>query len=94
MALVLTAMKVGLGTNSLKDNPVFRSVSYGFTIFSILALLVVLGVVLILILALAIFNIMHMVSWTRGTEARLGRCCSHALYSLREGTSREVGDII
>jgi hypothetical protein len=37
IAIVLTAMQVGLATPQLKDNKVFNAVSYGFTVFSILA---------------------------------------------------------
>ncbi|RDH29566.1 hypothetical protein BDQ94DRAFT_182339 [Aspergillus welwitschiae] len=40
VALVLTAMQVGLATNCLSDNLAFRRASYGFTVFSILGPLV------------------------------------------------------
>ena len=46
IALALTAMQVGLATDALKGNGRFNSVSYGFTIFSILAPLFVVVVVL------------------------------------------------
>ncbi|KAI0182206.1 hypothetical protein EV127DRAFT_450044 [Xylaria flabelliformis] len=36
IALVLTAMQVGLATDRLKDNTAFQQASYGFTIFAIL----------------------------------------------------------
>jgi hypothetical protein len=36
IALVLTAMQVGLATDQLKDNKSFMATSYGFTIFAIL----------------------------------------------------------
>jgi len=36
LAIILTALQVGLATNALSDNEVFQSFSYGFTIFSIL----------------------------------------------------------
>lgn len=35
IALVLTAMQVGLGTEKLQSNEVFQKVSYGFTVFAI-----------------------------------------------------------
>lgn len=37
IAIVLTAMQVGLATKYLSENDVFHSVSYGFTVFSIVA---------------------------------------------------------
>ncbi|KAM3548063.1 hypothetical protein ARSEF4850_009638 [Beauveria asiatica] len=36
VAIVLTAMQVGLATESLGHNDAFQSASYGFTVFSIL----------------------------------------------------------
>jgi hypothetical protein len=36
IALVLTAMQVGLGTEKLMNNQAFQNASYGFTVFSIL----------------------------------------------------------
>lgn len=40
IALVLTAMQVGLATDRLQDNLAFQRASYGFTVFSILAPLI------------------------------------------------------
>ena len=40
IALVLTAMQVGLGTSQLKSNTIFNNASYGFTVFSILGPLI------------------------------------------------------
>ncbi|KAI9167990.1 hypothetical protein HJFPF1_04134 [Paramyrothecium foliicola] len=40
LALVLTAMQVGLATTRLRDNTAFQAVSYGFTVFSILGPLI------------------------------------------------------
>ncbi|KAI1774404.1 hypothetical protein F4818DRAFT_442550 [Hypoxylon cercidicola] len=37
VALVLTALQVGLATNQLKDNDAFMQFSYGFSIFAIVA---------------------------------------------------------
>ncbi|KAL7916794.1 hypothetical protein GGI35DRAFT_485957 [Trichoderma velutinum] len=36
IAIILTSMQLGLGTSQLRDNNAFNSVSYGFTVFSIL----------------------------------------------------------
>lgn len=54
ITVVLTALQVGLGTDQLKTNHSFMRASYGFTVFSILAPLilgtVVVGVLLVLVL--------------------------------------------
>ncbi|PKS10410.1 hypothetical protein jhhlp_002161 [Lomentospora prolificans] len=47
ITIVLTAMQVGLATNTLRDSNMFQSVSYGFTIFSILGPPVALGLLLV-----------------------------------------------
>ncbi|KAF1344768.1 hypothetical protein BDV97DRAFT_61730 [Delphinella strobiligena] len=41
VALVLTAMQVGVATNQLKDNNTFHAASYGFAVLSIIAPLVI-----------------------------------------------------
>jgi hypothetical protein len=40
IAVVLTALQVGLATDALADDDAFQSVSYGFTVFSILGPLI------------------------------------------------------
>lgn len=45
VALVLTAMQVGLATTRLGQNLSFQNLSYGFTVFSILAPLIGIGLV-------------------------------------------------
>ncbi|CVL07300.1 uncharacterized protein FMAN_15380 [Fusarium mangiferae] len=52
IALVLTAMQVGLATPQLADNDTFQRVSYGFAVFSILAPA---GVTLFIVLILILF---------------------------------------
>lgn len=47
IAVVLTAMQVGLATEALQDNATFQSASYGFTVFSILAPLICVGLVML-----------------------------------------------
>jgi hypothetical protein len=47
IALVLTAMQVGLATERLKDNAVFQQASYGFTVFAILGPLCAFGLVVV-----------------------------------------------
>ncbi|KAM7209827.1 hypothetical protein V8F06_014790 [Rhypophila decipiens] len=47
VALVLTAMQVGLATERLQGNAAFQQASYGFTIFAILGPLCVFGLVVL-----------------------------------------------
>ena len=47
IAVVLTAMQVGLATQTLQESAAFQSASYGFTIFSILGPLVAAGLVIL-----------------------------------------------
>lgn len=56
ITIVLTAMQVGLGTHQLKDDVGFNRASYGFTVFSILAPLIVLVVIIITLLVLGCRN--------------------------------------
>lgn len=46
IAIVLTAMQVGLATEALQSNGAFQSASYGFTIFSILGPLAAVGLII------------------------------------------------
>jgi hypothetical protein len=45
IAIVLTAMQVGLATKTLADDDAFQSASYGFTVFSIVGPLAAVGLV-------------------------------------------------
>jgi hypothetical protein len=47
IAIVLTAMQAGLAINTLHNNHAFQSVSYGFTVFSILDPLITVGLILL-----------------------------------------------
>ena len=49
IAIVLTAMQVGLATTKLGHDQAFQQASYGFMVFSILAPLIVLSVVFLII---------------------------------------------
>lgn len=62
ITIVLTAMQVGLGTTELHDSTLFNRASYGFTVFSIMAPLVILLVLLLVLLILIVFNLIHAVS--------------------------------
>lgn len=56
VGLVLTAMQVGLGTEQLQNNAAFKRASYGFTIFAILAPLIVICLGGLTVLFLVLFN--------------------------------------
>ena len=55
IALVLTAMQVGLATNRLQNSVPFQKSSYGFTVFSIIAPLIL----LVLVGAIALFQMFY-----------------------------------
>ncbi len=57
MAIVLTAMQVGLATTQLQPSPTFQSASYGFTVFSIVAPLIGAFVILVCVLVLIGSNV-------------------------------------
>jgi hypothetical protein len=59
IALVLTAMQVGLATHALGNNDAFHNASYGFAVFSILAPIGLALLVLILILVYVFFNLIY-----------------------------------
>lgn len=59
VTVVLTAMQVGLGTDELRDNAIFNSVSYGFTVFSIIAPIAALLLVATALAALMVFNVLY-----------------------------------
>lgn len=56
IAVVLTAMQVGLATNALADNDTFQSASYGFTVFSILGPLICAGLIALTFCLIFIYN--------------------------------------
>ncbi|KAK7959732.1 uncharacterized protein PG986_004586 [Apiospora aurea] len=56
IAVVLTAMQVGLATTALTENEAFQSASYGFTIFSILGPLIAIGLILVVFLITFVSN--------------------------------------
>lgn len=56
IAVVLTAMQVGLATPQLANNSVFQQASYGFTVFSIIAPAGLTVAVIIVILFLFVYN--------------------------------------
>ncbi|KAI1506279.1 hypothetical protein F5X99DRAFT_366161 [Biscogniauxia marginata] len=56
VVIVLTAMQTGLATNQLQSSDAFQSVSYGFTVFSIIAPIGAAAVMLITFVCLFIIN--------------------------------------
>ncbi|OBT77957.1 hypothetical protein VF21_04362 [Pseudogymnoascus sp. 05NY08] len=56
VAIVLTAMQVGLATKHLVNNDAFHNASYGFTVFSIASPLVAVGVIGIILFVTAADN--------------------------------------
>jgi hypothetical protein len=56
LVVVLTAMQVGLATESLEDNDAFQSASYGFTVFSILDPLVCAGLIVLAFFSIFVHN--------------------------------------
>ncbi|KAL6918497.1 hypothetical protein ACHAP8_009910 [Fusarium lateritium] len=56
VALVLTAMQVGLATEALQSDSAFQSASYGFTVFSILGPLAAVGLFLVVFCCVFIGN--------------------------------------
>lgn len=56
IAIVLTAMQVGLAADKLKGNSSFQSASYGFAVFSLLGPLVTIGLIIAAFLILFVYN--------------------------------------
>jgi hypothetical protein len=65
IAIVLTAMQVGLATKSLADNDTFQSASYGFTVFSILGPLIATGLIVLVFCYLFVNNWAATVSYQK-----------------------------
>lgn len=56
IAIALSAMQVGLATNSLGDSKIFQSVSYGFTVFSILGPVIAVAIIIIQFFGIFVWN--------------------------------------
>ncbi|KAI2831743.1 hypothetical protein CBS147321_6321 [Aspergillus niger] len=68
IAIVLTAMQVGLATDALAHSPTFQSASYGFTVFSILGPLVASALIILQFCGAFIYN------WAEADHWRRTRC--------------------
>ena len=73
IAIVLTAMQLGLATDPLVKNKTFQDVSYGFTVFSILGPLVVIAGVVFVFCLLAVYNIASTRKFCREKAVRVAR---------------------
>ena len=68
MLLVLTAMQVGLATDRLRYSGPFQNASYGFTAFSILAPLIILGLLILYMTLMVLFNGLYTWKHRRGQK--------------------------
>lgn len=73
LAIVLTAMQVGLSNDALMKSDSFQSASYGFTVFAILGPLVVVFGILIAFCCLTIYSIVSTRKFCNEKEARIAR---------------------
>ena len=80
LAVVLTAMQVGLATDALASNSAFQSASYGFTVFSILGPLIAMGLIILAFCYLFVDNWVATVGYHKKRVQHIGV----------ERTSREV----
>lgn len=65
VAFILGAMQTGLSTTYLADNDAFQAVSWGFTVFSILGLVIVTVVVMLLFLVLFASNLVGTLAYRK-----------------------------
>ncbi|KAL3952384.1 hypothetical protein ACCO45_012327 [Purpureocillium lilacinum] len=63
IVIVLTAMQVGLATESLARNDAFQAASYGFTVFSIMGPLIAVSLIVIAFCCIFVRNWMKAVSY-------------------------------
>lgn len=71
IAIVLTAMQVGLATDTLAHSPAFQSASYGFTVFSIVGPLVASALIFLQFCGAFIYNWAEADHWRRTRFAEL-----------------------
>ncbi|KAF6806713.1 hypothetical protein CPLU01_15876 [Colletotrichum plurivorum] len=71
IAVVLTAMQVGLATEVLQNNEAFQSASYGFTVFSILGPLAAAGLIMVVFCYMFIDNLIATRLYARERATRM-----------------------
>lgn len=65
LAVVLTAMQVGLATRALENNEAFQAASYGFTVFTLVGLASAAGIVLLQFCYFSIDNLFATVRYAK-----------------------------
>lgn len=80
IVVVLTGMQVGLATERLGSNHAFQTVSYGFSVFSILGPLIAVGLLLVYFLIVLFWNWFKTVAYGKKRK-----------YAI-EGPSKAIGD--
>ncbi|KAH6896830.1 hypothetical protein B0T10DRAFT_475191 [Thelonectria olida] len=84
--LILSAMQVGLGTNRLVESEAFQAASWGFTVFSMIAPI---GAVMILLLVFAVVFWVNLVNTRRGEVSR----AAHLRRQWRKKTPSVKGEV-
>ena len=78
IALVLTAMQVGMLTDRLQENASFQAVCVGFTVFAILAPLVAVSLVFLIIVVVFLFNLVDRLKHRKNHVASLPGLWEHS----------------
>ncbi|KFY17771.1 hypothetical protein V491_04937 [Pseudogymnoascus sp. VKM F-3775] len=93
IAIVLTAMQVGLATKQLVDNDAFHDASYGFTVFSIVSPLAAVGGIGIVIIVTAVDNVIKASNHERNNIRRPEKLGAGKSSDLEQatGTGAETG---
>ncbi|KAJ5847663.1 hypothetical protein N7455_011620 [Penicillium solitum] len=73
IAVVLSAMQVGLATDALGDSKAFQSASYGFTVFSILGPIITVSLIILIFCCVFIWN------WAKANRWKKARYCELCL---------------
>ncbi|KAF2841730.1 hypothetical protein M501DRAFT_1009576 [Patellaria atrata CBS 101060] len=68
--IALSAMQVGLGTTYLQDNEAFHAVSYGFSVFAIIAPLALIVALVLVLLGLVLQNLIATLVYNRRFHER------------------------
>lgn len=65
VTIVLSALQVGLGTRHLRDNNAFHSTSYVIVVFSMVAPLLALALMLVFVLGLTLYNLVATIKYRK-----------------------------
>lgn len=80
IAIVLSAMQVGLATSRLGQNDRFQDLSYGFSVFAITMPVIVVGIILIASVTVSLLNVLATLKYNRMVENK-----SHQLARFDDG---------